>query len=126
MSRVTFFAKGLENFKGEIMSFLTATQTPAEKLNTAIIGGAQTMFHVLSSAVTTWFHEIWNNPDQVNLSPDKAWAALGVNAVAVRTSFGGLVAFINAAAPGALTLAEPTNWTLTQNQDGSILAVKSS
>lgn len=105
------------------MSFLQnqTPLTPAQALASQILNGANALFHMMVQQPTLWFHAIWNNPNPT-LTPDMTWAALGTNAVAIRGTFAALESFINAVAPGTMTLTEPTTYTLTQNQDGSILA----
>jgi hypothetical protein len=106
------------------MSFLQSptTLTPQQILVNNILNGANSLFHIMVQEPTQWFNQIWHNPNP-NLTPDVTWAALGTNAVSIRSAFAALGAFLNSLAPGSFTLVEPTTYTLTQNSDGSISAV---
>ena len=110
------------------MAFLTPTTppTPAQILNDNIINVSNNAFVQLSNIINSLFNQIWNNADQANLSPDKSWAALGVNAVKIRTAFQGIIAFLNEINPGSISLVEPSNYTIVQNSDGSITCTKNS
>lgn len=100
--------------------------TPAQILYGQVITGSANYFQALAAFLTQKFNLIWSNSDQTNLSPDKAWAALGTDAVGIRMAFGVVVTALNTIQAGVLPLAEPSDWTLTQHDDGSITAVKNS
>ena len=98
--------------------------TAAERFHSAISQRSTGLFNQLSSAGLQLYGAFWKNPDQVNLSPDKAWAAMGTDGVTARHAYLGMAAFVNAMIPGTLP-AEPAGWTLTENQDGTVVAVVS-
>lgn len=100
--------------------------TPAQALAQALSLNVTSLFARINTEITTFYQMIWSNGDQVNLSPPQAWAALGTNAVQARMLFGATVAFLNSIEAGSCTLAEPTNYTITQNGDGSITCVANS
>lgn len=106
------------------MSFFVDTSTPAEKFAQLALYQVQTTFRLFSGGLTRLFNEIWTNSDQTNLSPDKAWASLGVNAVQFRTAYLAAAAFINANNSGLMP-SEPAGWTVTNNQDGTVTCVAS-
>ncbi len=80
-------------------------------------------FNFSKTQVMNRFNSVWNNPDQENLSPDKAWQALGTNAVLVRHSIMAIAQFVNSIVPNTVSVIEPTDWNITENKDGSITAV---
>lgn len=95
---------------------LTKAQTL--KQSTEILISA--VYSSLLFGITKTFNQIWLNPDQVNLNPTAAWAALGTDAVTVRTAFVNMYQLVNRLVPNSLNLVEPKNYTIVQNQDGSI------
>lgn len=98
------------------------TLTPAQLIASQIQNGATSLLGTMERQIKSWFNMIWNSS---SVTPDAAWAALGTNAVQARHLFVALIQ-IMASADSSFVLAEPSNWTLTENQDGSITAVKNS
>lgn len=104
---------------------LTTNATAAEIFYNKIAASANAAnlnLKGMIAQILTIYNLIWNNADQANLSPDKAWAALGTNAVAMRTNALAVIAAINSVMPAALPSGEPAGWTVVQNNDGSITA----
>lgn len=97
--------------------------TPSQILANRVQQIANGLYNSIVFEMKSLFNGIWNNP---SLTPDLAWAALGTNAVQARHAWVGLVQFVNAIQAGSITDVEPGNWTLTENNDGSIIAVKNS
>ncbi len=106
------------------MSIFTppSTLTSTQKFTAGMASLIQGTFTIFSENMISMYHSIWQNQDQVNLSPDKSWAALGTNAVQYRSAYLAAASFINANHPGLLP-DEPAGWIVTNNQDGSITAV---
>jgi hypothetical protein len=72
------------------------------------------------SGMTRLFNTIWK--DQ-SVPACTVWSDLGTNAAPLRESFFGLVTFINSQSPGAISLSEPSGYSMTENGDGTVTCV---
>lgn len=99
--------------------------TPAQQFLMQFQQAFTMSFNFSKQHVANRFNSIWNNSDQKNLSPDKAWAALGTNAVFVRHSLITAAQMINVWVPNSISVTEPNGWQVTENNDGTITAMQS-
>jgi len=102
--------------------FNIITLSPIQQSVTSLQSILSNMERQMIDNATAAFNLIWYNQDQVNCSPDKMIAGLGVSASMLINANNSLQALINSASPGSINLQIPAGWALTVNQDGSAIA----
>ena len=106
------------------MSIITVPAQTAAAIQ--IQNGIVNLETIMVNSLNSWFRQIWANTNS-SLTPPAMWAALGTNAVAVRTLWSASVSFLNGLSAGTVTASESEyvgaasgQYTMTNNEDGSV------